>query len=155
MPSLLIPILSSPFLSPFLSSLVSVNLHSVLLSSHSVLLFNYSYQFFPSSMPTPILSHLLFFFYEIPFPFLFFTSPLLPSPRTHRTPGTTTMDPVVSHIAAVAGHAAPGTLILDPFCGTGNTISYIHTPYSASSVSYPIYLCLFFVLVNCMLFQFN
>lgn len=78
-------------------------------------------------MPPPILSHLLFFFYKIPFPFLFFTSPLLPSPHTHRTPGTTTMDPVVSHIAAVAGHAAPGTLILDPFCGTGNTISY--TPY--------------------------
>ena len=29
------------------------------------------------------------------------------------------MDPVVSHLAAVAGRAAPGTLILDPFCGTG------------------------------------
>ena len=29
------------------------------------------------------------------------------------------MEPVVSHLAAVAAHAGPGTLILDPFCGTG------------------------------------
>lgn len=37
------------------------------------------------------------------------------------------MDPVVSHVAAVAGRAAPGSLILDPFCGTGKhpTIIFI------------------------------
>jgi 16S rRNA G966 N2-methylase RsmD len=36
--------------------------------------------------------------------------------------GTTTMDAVVSHLAAVAASVGPGDLILDPFCGTGSLI---------------------------------
>jgi tRNA G10 N-methylase Trm11/DNA-directed RNA polymerase subunit M/transcription elongation factor TFIIS len=36
--------------------------------------------------------------------------------------GTTTMDAVVSHIAAVAARIGPGDLILDPFCGTGSLL---------------------------------
>jgi tRNA G10 N-methylase Trm11 len=36
--------------------------------------------------------------------------------------GTTTMDAVVSHIAAVAARIGPGDLILDPYCGTGSLL---------------------------------
>ena len=36
--------------------------------------------------------------------------------------GTTTMDAVCSHLAAVAAHVGSGDLILDPFCGTGSLL---------------------------------
>ena len=55
------------------------------------------------------------------------------------------MDPVVSHVAAVAGRAAPGTLILDPFCGTGKhpTINLIYYYYCRH-----YFLTLFFTLFS-------
>jgi tRNA G10 N-methylase Trm11 len=36
--------------------------------------------------------------------------------------GTTTLDPVASHLAAVSAHISPGSYCLDPFCGTGSLL---------------------------------
>ena len=36
--------------------------------------------------------------------------------------GTTTMDPIAAHVAAVAADISPGMVVLDPFCGTGSLL---------------------------------